>query len=273
MLSAAAQTQRSVTLAWDPSSGTNIAGYNLYYGSASNTYTNWVAVANIAQGTVTGLNVGATYYFTVTAFDASGLESDYSNEVAYTVPVGGSYNVTVPAHGMLAIANQLNRSTNMLSALIPTAPAGSAFYKYTGAGGYAATTYDDLAGAWDRDFSLNPGEAAIFRNASASPFVITFVGEVLQGQLVNTLPIGNSLRSSMVPQSGRITADLGLPAEGGDTIYIYNGTYSGNTFDDISGRWDSPDPGGPIVNVGQGFFYRKAPGGTKTLWIRNFTLQ
>src|ERR1017187_2153336 len=34
-LSAVAQTQCSVTLAWDPSPGDSIVGYNLYYGSAS----------------------------------------------------------------------------------------------------------------------------------------------------------------------------------------------------------------------------------------------
>lgn len=36
---------------------------------------------------MTGLTPGATYYFAATAYDASGQESDYSNEVAVTIPV------------------------------------------------------------------------------------------------------------------------------------------------------------------------------------------
>jgi hypothetical protein len=30
---------------------------------------------------------GATYYFAATAFNTAGLESDYSNEISYTVPI------------------------------------------------------------------------------------------------------------------------------------------------------------------------------------------
>ena len=36
----------SVTLIWNPSPGTNVAGYNVYYGVATRTYTNKVNVGN-----------------------------------------------------------------------------------------------------------------------------------------------------------------------------------------------------------------------------------
>jgi hypothetical protein len=85
-LSVVAQTQCSVTLAWDPSPGDSIVGYNLYYGSASRTYTNIDQVGDVTQVTVTNLCPGATYYFAITSVDASGAESDYSAELIYTVP-------------------------------------------------------------------------------------------------------------------------------------------------------------------------------------------
>ena len=74
----------SVTLVWNPSAGANIASYKIYYGAASLTYTNTTDVGTSTNATVGNLVGGATYFFAATAYDASGLESDYSTEVAYT---------------------------------------------------------------------------------------------------------------------------------------------------------------------------------------------
>jgi len=81
-----APAQRSVTLAWDPSVSDGIAGYRVYQGGASRAYTNVIPVGLGTSNTVPGLIIGATYWFAVTAFDTNGLESDFSNEVSYTVP-------------------------------------------------------------------------------------------------------------------------------------------------------------------------------------------
>src|SRR5437763_16901195 len=77
----------SVTLVWNASPGTNVAGYNVYYGVSSRTYTNKVNVGNATNATISGLIEGTTYYFAVTAYDTYGLERDYSNDVCYTVPI------------------------------------------------------------------------------------------------------------------------------------------------------------------------------------------
>lgn len=74
------------SLAWDPSSSSSVAGYNLYYGQASGNYSSKVTVPNQTSYTVTGLTEGQAYYFVVTARDASGNESARSNEVKVTVP-------------------------------------------------------------------------------------------------------------------------------------------------------------------------------------------
>ncbi len=72
-----------ITLAWNPSTGTNIAGYRIHYGGSSRTYTNMVSVGT-TSATVTNLKDGATYYFAATAYDSTGLESDFSNEASAT---------------------------------------------------------------------------------------------------------------------------------------------------------------------------------------------
>lgn len=67
----------NVSLAWDPSESTNIAGYKVYYGQAAGVYGSPITIGNQTTYTVTGLTPG-TYYLTVTAFDEQGNESDFA---------------------------------------------------------------------------------------------------------------------------------------------------------------------------------------------------
>src|SRR5262245_23873194 len=65
---------------------TDVAGYKLYYGLTSRTYDFIKTVGNQTKYAISGLEQGRTYYVTVTAYDASGNESSFSNEVSVTVP-------------------------------------------------------------------------------------------------------------------------------------------------------------------------------------------
>ena len=76
----------SVTLAWDRSQDTDIAGYRAYYGTSSGHYTTMISVGNNTTCTITNLEPGRTYYFTATAYDYNGNESAFSQEIPYTVP-------------------------------------------------------------------------------------------------------------------------------------------------------------------------------------------
>lgn len=75
----------SVALAWDvPLSTTDLAGYRLYYGTASGSYQQaygqGISVGNVTTYTLQGLSHGTRYYFAVTAVDFAGNETAYSNE-------------------------------------------------------------------------------------------------------------------------------------------------------------------------------------------------
>jgi hypothetical protein len=75
---------QSITLAWDPSvPSTNVAGYFIYYGASTGSYTNKVDVGLVTSGVISNLVAGTSYYFATTAYAASGLESDFSSEVAW----------------------------------------------------------------------------------------------------------------------------------------------------------------------------------------------
>jgi len=73
----------NVTLAWNANPETDIATYELSYGTASGTHPNLVEAGSSTAVAVTGLLEGTTYYFVVTARDRAGLVSLPSAEISY----------------------------------------------------------------------------------------------------------------------------------------------------------------------------------------------
>lgn len=82
-----------VSLAWDHSSSQGVTGYKVYFGNASRTYGEPITIGYQNTFTVTAMRAGE-YFFTVTAVDAAGNESGYSNEVSAIV---GSADISPPA--------------------------------------------------------------------------------------------------------------------------------------------------------------------------------
>ncbi|MGB8432737.1 MAG: fibronectin type III domain-containing protein, partial [Burkholderiales bacterium] len=74
-----------LNLAWDAVA--NATGYKIHFGQTSGSYTSSVDAGNTLTQPVGGLNEGARYYFTVTAYGPQGMtESGYSNQVSAIVP-------------------------------------------------------------------------------------------------------------------------------------------------------------------------------------------
>jgi len=81
----------NVTLGWDPNAESDLAGYRIYYDTDSGPpYRQSINVPlstpnfnrSSPEYTLTGLVDGYVYYFALTAYNGSGLESGYSNEVS-----------------------------------------------------------------------------------------------------------------------------------------------------------------------------------------------
>jgi len=80
------QKQQAVTLTWTASTS-SVAGYNVYRGSASGgPYTRVNPVLEASTHYVDNSIAGGTYFYAVTAQDASGVESYFSNEESVTTP-------------------------------------------------------------------------------------------------------------------------------------------------------------------------------------------
>lgn len=88
----AVANDKSATLSWaaptqriDGTPLVNLSGYKVFVGQASRNYSRIIDVAGApnTRYTVTGLSTG-TWYFSISAYDAAGLESDKSPEVSKT---------------------------------------------------------------------------------------------------------------------------------------------------------------------------------------------
>ncbi len=116
LLAGAATQAASVRLTWSPNNEPTVAGYKVYQGGASGEYDTIVDVGMATEKVFTGLTKGATYHFSVTAYDAEGYESDRSDEVVFVAtdavapknraPQSVHLTFSVPEDGSVAVTLQ-----------------------------------------------------------------------------------------------------------------------------------------------------------------------
>src|SRR5262249_53123320 len=143
-------------------------------------------------------------------------------------------------------------------------PDGATFYKWFDDDFFQGYTYDATIPGWmpDGDVTLRLGEGGFYKSPTAT--TLTFVGEIQQGLLTNTLPIGRYvIRSSMVPLAGTPSV-LGIPAEDGDILQLFHGHSDAYVYDALLPGWV---PSEPAIGVGESFWYRKASTAETNLWI------
>jgi len=93
-LQSAAVHAAQADLVWDPPANADgtpatVGGYKVHRGTAAGKYSQSLNVGTATSYTDTSLIQGNTYYFAVTAYDASGSESEFSNEIAKGIPATG----------------------------------------------------------------------------------------------------------------------------------------------------------------------------------------
>jgi len=190
-------------------------------------------------------------------------------QTVYSVNAVGYVNLVIP-NGFSIIANPLNAASNTIPALFPAVPANTAIYKFNPTSG-AYDTFRYQLGQWNpaaaATTTLVPGEGAFINVPGATPLTNTFVGEVMSGNLTNTISQGFSIRSSQVPQAGKLATDLGYTPSANDAVYQFSnatGQYATHRFQ--LGQWTG---GEPNVAVGEGFFMNVAAVRT---WSRTFSI-
>ena len=100
-LSGRAALAGTASLAWDPVTDADLAGYRVYYGTSPTSYASSVDVGNVTAATISSLTDCTTYYFGVKAYDSAGNESTaYSNQVqGWSRPVVTSVSPSAAEQG------------------------------------------------------------------------------------------------------------------------------------------------------------------------------
>jgi hypothetical protein len=73
----AVDSAAQIKLAWNPNTELDLAGYRVYYETASGMYGTPIDVGNVTTCTLNGLTQGVIHYIAVTAYDAARNESGY----------------------------------------------------------------------------------------------------------------------------------------------------------------------------------------------------
>jgi hypothetical protein len=170
----------------------------------------------------------------------------------------GYVNKTVPKDQFVLIANPLNNGGNTVAEVIKIS--GDITLYHFGATGFTSSL--TLGGEWIEggDVVVAPG-GGFFATASGADVKITFVGEVAVGKTV-TIPAGLSIRSSALPQAGKLDA-LEYPV-GDETVYQFSNGYIAT---DALGAWLGD---APTVGVAESFFVLN--NGAQKTWTRSFSI-
>lgn len=97
-----------IQVSWDPNTESDLAGYKIYFGTASGVYGAPIDVGNNTTYIFNNATEKNTYYIVLTAYDTSGNESAYSVESSILIP---TEYPPVPAAPTLALnVNTVNVS-------------------------------------------------------------------------------------------------------------------------------------------------------------------
>jgi len=151
-------------LTWDANTEPDLAGYRIYYGTASREYLNSIDVGNTTTYRLDGLLERVMYYIAVTAYDTTGNESGFSDEVSSdtggptnTPPVadaGPDQTVTLPDNSVFLDATVTDDG-------LPDLP-GAVSTSWSQVSGPGTVDFDD-ASAVDTTASFSEAGTYVFR--------------------------------------------------------------------------------------------------------------
>jgi len=210
---------------------------------------------------------------------AAGAITAMAQSNVYSLNVVGYVNTVFPTNKYVLVAAPLDAGTNNLTTLIPSAPNLSKVLTWNTLNqGYDSSqpTYATKSSKWSPDIAIPAGKGFFVKTPAGGAFTNTWVGNVWQGSLSNSIHGNNGyeLIGSLVPIGGSLTTNVlaQYPATALDKVLTWNVNNQGYdssqpTYATKSSKWSPDDPG---LQPGQGFFLIRK--GAPIIYVRNFTV-
>ncbi len=204
---------QSVTLGWDPSPDPTVAGYRVHFGTSPGFYTETIEAGNSTETSVPNLVDGNTYFFSVTAYNTSYVESAFSNEVSYTAPGTAPSQAPAPSFTPLPLAGRMSRPGPVVDMTPSPLPLATPLPRSV------------ISVSVSRN-KLTPGKSAIWkvRNSVVNPNAATTVPYVIGGTAI----LGMHYNVSGIP--GQVTIPAGASSASVTVTPIASGPSNGRTM-------------------------------------------
>lgn len=205
--------------------------------------------------------------FAAAAILAGGAVASFGQGNVYSLNIVGYINVELTSGSLHLLSNPLkpsegNYSVNNIVKLQDAGSDGTTLFKWDGSQ-WIPVGYIEGFG-WDTEVDINHGEGFFIQPTLTQ--TITFVGEVATGDSATAISGALSLLGSKIPVAGPVPGST--TGNDGDTIFTWNvaaNSWVPTGFIEGFG-WDGDNVEGPVVQVGEGFFYQNT--GSTVNWVQ-----
>jgi len=225
-----------LTFAWDLEEGA--AGYRLYYGLASRSYSTMIDVGNVSHYSL-DVTDGPTYYFALTAYDSAHLESDYSNEIVYATSSSCSYSISPGSADVDARGGTVTVAVSAPADCSWSASAGAAWIRVVSGGtgkGNGRVVYSAQSNTGPPRTAVSTIGGQVFALTQGAPALVIIASAGAGGSIVPSgrvsVPFGSDRQFAITPVTGHriksVSVDGNSVGEVGS--YTFTGVHSDHSI-------------------------------------------